>query len=376
MRWFGVIGCALMLGCGCGGGKKDSKDEPKKTVSDAALSAKPLPSDAAATKGPRKVVLAKAPPVAPAPRGLPETPSPKYNPTTPNKVVLGRLLFFDKRLSDKLTMSCDTCHIPEHGWADRKARSKTAAGTFNLRHTPSLYNVGYVKAYRWDGAMKSLEAFVLNHWRGQYATKPRSAIRRLRKIPEYRAHFRRSFDGGKMTSRRAVEAISAFVRTIRSGNSAWDKYELDNDESAVTKQAIAGAKLFRDTAQCGLCHPPPHYMDSLFHNKGIGVAVQPRDDGRAAVTKNDADTGAFRTPTLRGIGHSAPYFHDGSAATLDKAVGYTLSGGFRTNNKWLDAKLQAVPLSAGQKADLMAFLAALTPKLAPYKRPQLPPDPK
>lgn len=362
----------------CPSGKRERNDtEPiTKTPSDAPP-AKPLVSVDAGT-APSRISLPVAPPVPPPPRGLPETPSPKYNPTTPNKVMLGKLLFFDKRLSDKRTTSCDSCHIPEHGWSDTRRRSPTAAGTLNLRHTPTLYNVAYVRAYRWDGAIDSLEAFILNHWRGQHASIPRQIARRLRAIPEYRAHFARSFSRGSnrgIAPNRVVEALAAFVRTIRSGGSPWDRYELDNDKSAVSAKAIAGAKLFRDTAQCGLCHPPPHYTDHLFHNLGIGMALQTQDLGRAHVTKDAKHTGAFRTPTLRGVTQTAPYFHDGSAPTLDNAVSYLLSGGFRTDNQWIDPRFQPVTLSPAQREELLAFLAALTPPATPFNRPALPPDP-
>jgi len=375
MRWPIIIGCVVALGA-CGSGKSDKKPTKAKPTTDAKAKAEPVVADAGAKTGPRKISLPKAPPVPPAPRGLPETPSPKYNPTTPNKVMLGRMLFFDKRLSSKKNVSCDTCHIPEYGWSDRRPRSPTANGKLNLRHTPTLNNIGYVKLFRWDGYTNSLEAFIEVHWRGQYATLSRDVMKRLRRIPEYRAHFARSFDKRGITPKLAIAALSAFVRTIRSGNSPWDKYELDNDEKAVSKSAIAGAKLFRDTAQCGTCHPPPHYMDNLFHNKGIGMGIQIQDRGRAHVTKDDKDTGAFRTPTLRGITRTAPYFHDGSAESLAKAVGFSLSGGFRTNNPHIDPKLQPITLSAGQQADLLAFLKALTPAATGVKRPVLPPDPK
>lgn len=367
-----VSGCVAAIACGSGG---DDKKPPAQKIYDAAKPILAPVDDASVKKGPSAVVLRKAPALPKAPRGLPETPSPKYNPTTPDKVMLGKLLFFDKRMSAKKKMACDSCHIPEYGWSDRRPRSATAAGTLNLRHTPSLYNVAYYKSFRWDGAMTSLEAFVLNHWRGQLATIPRTIAARLRRIPEYRAHFARSFSGNPITPNRMVEALSAFLRTIRSGNSPWDIYELDNDESAVSKQAIAGAKLFRDTAQCGLCHPPPLYMDNLFHNKGIGFATKSPDKGRAMVTKNALHTGAYRTPTLRGVVHNGPYFHDGSASSLKDAVGYSLSGGFRTDNPWIDPKLKRIDLTAGQVAELVAFLRALSPKQVPFKRPVLPRDP-
>ena len=370
---------ALLVGCcigavACSSGGNDEHKRASK-VYDARLPVRVHVNDAAAKKGPRAAVLRKAPPVPPAPRGLPETPSPKYNPTTANKVMLGKLLFFDKRLSGKTTRSCGSCHIPEHGWADHKVRSATATGALNLRHTPSLYNVGYYKSLRWDGAMTTLEAFVLNHWRGQLAAVPRAIVARLHRIPEYRAHFSRSFGGRVISADRVVEALSAFLRTIRSGDSPWDIYELNNDESAVSKATIAGSKLFRDTAQCGLCHPPPHYMDNLFHNIGIGFATQSPDKGRAMVTENAADTGAFRTPTLRGIGDTAPYFHDGSASSVKDAVGYSLSGGFHTDNPWIDPKLKRISLSAKQVDELVAFLRALTPAQKPFVRPVLPRDP-
>ena len=308
--------------------------------------------------GTNKVQLPPAPAIAPAPRGLPETPSPSYNPTTPEKVALGKLLFFDKKLSGNGSQACASCHQPTKGWTDGAERSTTAAGKLNLRHTPSLYNVAYARALLWDGSGRSIETTALNHWAGQLAAAPDLIVGTLARSPLYVAHFQRAFSSPP-TRDHVAAALAAFVRTLRSGNSPWDRHEL-GEPNAVSLDAIAGQELFSGRAQCHLCHPPPHYTDWQFHNKGIGAATQSPDRGRIRATKHPQHDGQFRTPTLRGAAHTAPYFHDGSAPTLRDAVVYSLSGGFRSGNATLDRRLERIELTSKEVDQLVAFLRALS----------------
>jgi cytochrome c peroxidase len=310
--------------------------------------------------------------VPPAPAGLPDTPSPEHNPTTPEKVALGKLLFFDKRLSRDKSMACSSCHMPDRGWADGKERSMTVDGKPNLRHTPSLYNVGYQKEFYWDGNIKGLEALIMSNWRGQMSADPIAIAKRLYAIPVYRAHFERTF-GGVPTGQSIVQALASFVRTIRSGDSPWDRYE-KGDKTAVGPEAIAGYEIFRGKAQCHLCHPPPMYTDYGYHNLGVGVAAGPKDPGRSRKTGRTADAAAFKTPSLRGVSMSPPYFHNGSAPTLIKAISFILAGGFRTGNPQISPKLERVQLNEFELKRLVAFVRSLTKVEKAYKPPLLPAD--
>ena len=304
--------------------------------------------------------LPDAPPLPSPPRGLPALASPPHNPTTAEKVELGRLLFFDPRLSGTGKTSCASCHQPQRGWADGIQRARTDAGHPNLRHTPSLYNSGYQREWAWDGGMPTLEAHILSHWKGQLGRLPDDAGALLGRAPGYAARFARAF-GSRPERDHAAEALAAFVRTITSGDSPLDRHE-GGVAGALTVEARAGRDIFTRRAACATCHPPPLYTDLSFHDRGIASAERARDPGRMRVTADPRHLGAFKTPGLRGLLHTAPYFHDGSAATLEAAVTAELS---REN----------LTLSSGERAQLLAFLRALSPPLTSVARPELPPAP-
>ena len=299
--------------------------------------------------------LPPAPPVPDAPRGLPPTPSPEHNPTTPEKVELGKLLFFEPRLSVTGALSCASCHQAEHGFASPDKRSKIATGKPNLRHTPSLYNTAYQQTWAWDGNMPILEALIMSHWRGQLGASPETVAAELPRAPGYAARFARAFQGDPATRDHVVEALAAFVRTIRSGDAAWDRKEA-GDANAASADAVAGFHVFTDRAGCATCHTPPLYFDHQFYNRGVGDESDP---GRARVTADSRHSGAFKTPGLRGLLETAPYFHDGSAATLEQAVDHELARSER-------------PLSPDERNQLLEFLRALSPPPAPMVRPELP----
>lgn len=301
------------------------------------------------------VPLEPAPPLPATPQGLPELEVPVDNPLTPEKVALGKKLFFDKRLSKDGSMACASCHLPEKGWTDGLALSTKVGGALNTRHSPTVYNVGYQAAWYWDGRATTLEAQVEAAWKGQMGADPAMIASQLANIPEYRSECER-ICGQPPRAVDIVQALASFVRTIRNGDSAWDRYE-NGDRSAVSESAVRGYKVFTEIARCSLCHAPPLYMDFAFHNIGIGSGEKAPDPGRAKVTGSADDTGAFKTPTLRSISRTAPYFHDGHEPTLEGAVRLALGGGKK--NPHLDAKLKPAKLSAKQFDDLMAFLIAL-----------------
>jgi cytochrome c peroxidase len=313
---------------------------------------------------------------------LGEMSIPAENPVTPDKVELGKKLFFDTRLSKTGMMSCESCHMPDKGWADGKQFSTRADGMVNTRHTPTLYNVGYYKQWYWDGRAATLEGQVTAAWRGQMGGDPEAVAMTLNGIDAYKADFQKVFSG-PATGDNISKAIAAFVRTILSKDSPWDKYQA-GDKSAVGDDVVKGFDVFSnsDKANCTLCHLPPLFTDTLFHNVGIGFDKPMPDLGRgktlgdaaekAGKKDPDADTmkGAFKTPTLRSITESAPYFHDGRAAKLEDAVDLMLKGGVKNPN--LDEKLKPRMLKAAERTQLIAFLKALTPEAKPFEKPQIP----
>jgi cytochrome c peroxidase len=298
---------------------------------------------------------------------IPDVPSPPANPSSPDKVALGKQLFFDRRLSGPGNFSCETCHVREKGWTDGLPLSPRADGSPNTRHSPTLYNMAYLSSWYWDGRAPTLEAQILAAWRVQMAADPAAVAARLAAVPGYRSQFQNVF-GGPPSPENIPMALAAYVRTLRSGDSPWDRHEA-GDRRAVSADAVAGYQLFTGKARCVVCHYPPIYTDSLFHNTGLEHGKPLRDPGRFNVTKEPKDTGAFKTPTLRSVAISGPYFHDGSAATLEEAVRYMASGGKPDPNK--DALLLPADLTDAEIAQLLAFLRALTSD-EPLVKPSLP----
>jgi cytochrome c peroxidase len=303
---------------------------------------------------------------------------PPDNPLTPGKIKLGEQLFFDKRLSKTKAMSCETCHVPEKGWTDGLALSPKFDGSLNTRHSPTLYGVAFYPELYWDGRAKGLEAQVLAAWKGQMGADPDAIAQELAAIPAYEAAFEAEL-GGPPSGDRVVKALASFVRTIHAGDAPYDRMVRDKK----TGEATEGFEVFSEVARCTLCHLPPTFSDGLYHNVGIGMDREKPDPGRGKILSDTAAKenrsltdeekkahGAFKTPTLRGVALSAPYFHDGRAATLEAAVDLMLGGGIK--NDALDERLKPATLTPQQRGQILAFLKALTPEAKPYPRPILP----
>ncbi len=293
---------------------------------------------------------------------------PADNPMTVEKVALGRQLFFDERLSGDGTKSCYSCHVCEKGLTDGLAK---AVGSFNKqlpRSSPTLWNIGYHKEFYWDGRSGSLEKQALAAWTGaNMGAKAEEIAAKLNGLQGYRAQFQKVF-GADATPDNIVKAIAAFERTIISGDTPWDRYQAGN-QSALSASATRGWNIFQ-AIKCTNCHDGALLTDQQYHNVGIGMDQKEPDVGRVKVTNKPEDTGAFKTPTLRDIAKSAPYFHDGSAATLEEAVDIMLGGG--KPNPHLDAKnLEKRNILPDQREDLLNFLRSLNVD-CDLKKPALP----
>ncbi len=291
---------------------------------------------------------------------------PPDNPMTQAKVDLGKVLYYDKRLSADGTRSCYSCHLKEKGLTDGLP---TAIGAFEAklpRSSPTMWNIGFHSEFYWDGRAKALEAQIRAAWTGgnmgvSGKEKNRPSVdeitAKINAIPGYKPLFQKAF-GGPATPDHIIHAIACFVRTIvMPADSKWIKFR-SGDASAFSEDAQRGWKIFSEKAKCTNCHDGLLLTDQQYHNVGIGMDAEKPDVGRFTVTKDEKDTGAFKTPTLLDISKSAPYFHNGSVATLEEAVDLMASGGKK--NKFLDTKnLKPVKLSAKEKADLLAFLRSL-----------------
>ncbi len=325
----------------------------------------PAPTGAAAPAAAAEVALPPAPALPEPPAFLGAAPDPADNPTTPEKAALGWQLFFDKRLSKSGAMSCESCHHPDKAWTSGEALDKKDNGTLNKRNAPTMENLGYHQnGFYWDGRMPTMEKVANAAWTGQLGATPAEIVAKLNAVALYRAAFQSAFHEDA-TADNVPRALAAFLRALKSGNAPWDKYE-QGAQKAVSAEAVRGHQVFEDV-HCALCHVPPLYTDTDFHATGAGA---PGDHGRMDATKNPADDGKFKTPTLRDVEKTAPYFHDGSVKTLDEALDLMLAGGKAGPNH--DEKLKPASVSAEDKAALKAFIVALTGTATYTSAPQLP----
>lgn len=318
---------------------------------------------------------------------------PRTNPLTAEKIELGRRLFFEKRLSRDGSVACATCHDPQFGFADGRRVAIGVFGREGTRNSPTILNSLFNAGQFWDGRADTLE---------DQATQPLTnrlemgndsvdeVIARLRAMPEYVEGFRRAF-GGEPTEKRLAQAIASYERTLVAGDAPFDRF-MAGDETAISEDAKQGFALFRGRGRCSRCHTfsaqTPFFTDFAYHNTGV-AANHPRFEslarrayqaagkpeakrlidalgreeggdelGRMLFTYQIFDLGSFRTPSLRNVAQTAPYFHDGSAATLLDVVRFYNEGGRPNLNREWD--LNALGLNEEEQRQLVAFLETLT----------------
>ncbi len=294
------------------------------------------------------------------PRGLDAyMPVPDDNPLTDRKVELGRRLFFDRLLSRDNALACATCHDPQRAFTDGRPVAAGVLGRAGTRNAPTLINRGYGRSQFWDGRAPSLEEQVLEPIvnPAELDLTLDEAVGRLARDGGYRSRFTQAF-GSDVNATSLARALASYVRSIVAGNSPLDRY-MSGEREALSAQARQGLGIFRGKGNCTACHVGPTLTDEQFHNTGIAWKDGAwRDLGRFAVTANEIDHGAFKTPTLREIARTAPYMHDGSLATLEQVVEFYDRGGNR--NTFLDRELRPLDLTDHEKQALLAFLRSLT----------------
>ena len=312
-----------------------------------------------------------------APLGLPPVPVPDSNPVTAETVDLGRRLFYETKLSADGTVSCASCHSPGAGFADPRRVSVGVGGKTGNRNAPPALNAAYHPVQFWDGRAATLEdqaagpianPVEMNLPHADCSTK-------IDQDPVYKALFEKAFGPGPVTMDKITKAIASFERTLISANSPFDRYQYGGDKKAMSASAIRGLALYKDPAKgnCVTCHTIGEkdalFTDGKFHNLGVGLDPQGelKDLGRYDQTRMEADKGAFRTPTLRNIAQTGPYMHDGSQRTLSEVVDFYVGGG--SSNPHLDKDIKELKLSGQERADLVAFLEALTGEAPPNAGP-------
>jgi len=297
---------------------------------------------------------------------------PKDNPLTKEKVKLGELLYFDGRLSIDGTVSCATCHHPSKGFTDNLVFSKGVDGKTGNRNAPTVINTAFNYFQFWDGRAPSLEEQAKGPIENpvEMATTHAAVVETIAGVEGYKPLFKSAYGDTTVNIDRIAKAIASYERTVLSGNSAWDRFVYGNDESAMSASAQRGLELFEGKALCTRCHVGFNLTDGLFHNLGVGMSATKPDLGRYVVTKQDADKGAFKTPTLRDITRTGPYMHDGSVATLEAVIELYDRGG--EANPSLDPKMEKLGLTDQEKADLLAFLKSLDGDWKTPAAPELP----
>jgi cytochrome c peroxidase len=278
------------------------------------------------------------------------------------RVELGRRLFFDPLLSSDRSLSCASCHKPEHAFADNVAFSRGVGGAVGERNTPTLLNVGSRTSMFWDGRAETLEDQAVFPIENpiEMNLPITEAIARLEADAGYRRLFEAAYEG-KITARTIGRALGAFQKTLRSFDTPYDSYNL-GDDAAISESAKRGRLLFIGKAKCADCHSGVDFTSERFRNIGLFDADKLADRGRGRVTGNPADDGQFKVPTLRNVAVTAPYMHNGMFATLREVLEYyNEPDKFVPRPKGRDASLsEPLGLTAGEIEDLESFLLTLT----------------
>ena len=287
-------------------------------------------------------------------------------PPRPAEVALGRRLFFDSRLSANDRVSCASCHQPEHGFADVARFSIGVSGKPTARHAPHLFNLAWAETLFWDGRVTSLEAQVLGPLGNpdEMGLPGDAAVQKLRRSAADVDEFARVYPGDGLTVRTITKAIAAFERSLIAADSPFDRFE-SGEAGALSPAAQRGRGLFYGRARCGVCHSGPDLTDGKFHNTGVPGA----DPGRSAFERVGEFRDrpypffqmqrAFKTPGLRNVALTSPYFHDGSEPTLDAVVRFYNQGGKQRDGA-VSLDVRPLQLDEAGIGDLVAFLESLT----------------
>jgi len=314
----------------------------------------------------------------------------------PAQVALGQKLFFEPRLSGDGTVACATCHDPARAFTDGRPLSIGIHGRVGQRNAPTVLNALYSKTQFWDGRVTTLEqqaALPITNPFEMGAASMDAAVAAIADDKDYQAQFMQAFERG-VNEQDLLRAIAAYERTLVSFDSPFDHF-IAGDADAISESAKRGWELFNTKARCNRCHALTDnnrdttlFMDNDFHNIGIGIlrhrvgplAQQAERDlarghvtgidtaaitsemsvlGRFLVTRTSDDIASFKTPGLRNLLLTGPYFHDGSMPTLWDAMDHYNKGDGITD-PWLDKDIQPLALTKPEIDDVVAFLAALT----------------
>ncbi len=306
---------------------------------------------------------------------LPDEPAyPEDNKPNVYRVALGKMLFFDPRLSGDGNMSCATCHNPSLGWSDGQATALGQKSKVLRRATPTIINTAFNTIQMWDGSKKTLEDQAIGPLETDVEMNMNFKLlfSWLNSSDQYKTAFDMAYPGQDINKNTLAKAIAAFERTIVSNNSPFDRW-IKGDDTAMTAQQVRGFKVFldQDKGNCVVCHQAPNFTDNGFHNLGLdSYNSESPDLGRYQLKPIGLMKGAFKTPTLRDVSNTAPYFHDGSAETLSDVIKHYETGGVSKDN--VSPNMKAINLSSRDVDDLVEFMHALTSYPQVLVLPELP----
>ena len=317
---------------------------------------------------------------------LPKMVFPQNNLYTKEKADLGKMLFFDPRLSSSGQISCANCHNPELGWTDNLTRSFGHDRQTGARNAMTILNVGYATSFFWDGRAGSIEAQSVMPIQDQLEMNEHLnlAVKKINKLKGYQILFSKAFEDKAVSQENIQKAIATFERTITSPPSRFDKF-ISGKSEVFTDEEVQGMHIFRTKANCISCHNTPYFSDNQFHNDGqILFGTKNEDFGRYNVTKQKADLGKFRTPTLREVARTGPWMHHGHfPSLLDVVELYNLGNPSPVQARYkgtprdsLQGKtspiLRKLALSKQEVKALISFVETLSTPNQRMKMPELP----
>ena len=314
---------------------------------------------------------------------LPEVEHPSDNPHTTEKETLGKTLFFDPRLSGSGQIACASCHDPDLGWADGRTTSFGHSRKQLARNSPTIRNTAFQQRLFWDGRAESLEdqarQVLLNP--DEMRSGPEHVVALLEKEPGYQELWQKAFGAEPVSIDLAAQALACFERTVVGGTSRFDSF-IKGGAAALTDEALLGMDLFRREARCINCHNGPAFSDGGFHDLGLSNYGRPFEDiGRGRITNDPADTGKFRTPSLRDATATLPLMHNG---LFELQVALTLYNAgmpkpVRRENQADDPRfpvksplIKPLGLNKQDLADLTAFLTSLEETKRRVRPPVIP----
>lgn len=303
---------------------------------------------------------------------LPQVPVPPDNPQTSLKIMLGKQLYFDGRLSRDNTISCATCHNPLMGWSDKGPTSEGIGLQRGGRRAPPVSNAAYLPLQFWDGRAPSLEEQAKGPIQNpvEMGNTHEAMLRTVGDIAGYREQFEKVFGTAPITIDQVAQAVAAFERTVVTTDSPFDRF-VNGDDTALTQTEKKGLEIFNGKGHCTSCHWGSNFTDGRFHNLGVAQSGPLKiDDGREETTKNPADKRAFKTPTIRDVALRPPYMHTGGEKTLRDVVNFYNKGG-GAHDVFLDPLIVPLGLTDEEVNALVAFMTramnSLNPEVANVK---------